>query len=45
LHPQARAAARAAKDFGAADGIRIELERQGIVIMDTPGGTTWRPLY
>ncbi|KAF5828699.1 cysteinyl-tRNA synthetase [Dunaliella salina] len=42
---QARASARAVKDFAAADSIRMELENQGIVIMDTPSGTTWRPLY
>jgi cysteinyl-tRNA synthetase len=41
---QARAAARAEKDFATSDKIRIELEGQGIVIMDTPQGTTWRPL-
>ena len=37
-----RAAARAAKDWAAADAIRIELDAQGIVLMDTPGGSTWR---
>jgi len=42
---QARAAARAAKDFVAADNIRMELEKQGIMIMDTPAGTTWRPMW
>lgn len=40
---QARAAARAAKDFALSDSIRIELEGQGIIIMDTPQGTSWRP--
>ncbi|KAL6756771.1 tRNA synthetases class I (C) catalytic domain-containing protein [Haematococcus lacustris] len=42
---QARAAARAAKDFAAADAIRIELAQQGVAIMDLPdGSTTWRPV-
>ncbi|GFH29518.1 uncharacterized protein HaLaN_28194, partial [Haematococcus lacustris] len=41
----ARAAARAAKDFAAADAIRIELAQQGVAIMDLPdGSTTWRPV-
>jgi hypothetical protein len=39
----ARAAARAAKDFAAADGVRKQLEAVGVWLMDTPGGTTWRP--
>lgn len=38
-----RAQARAAKDFALADQIRIRLADQGILIMDTPQGTTWRP--
>jgi cysteinyl-tRNA synthetase len=38
-----RAAARAAKDFAAADAVRLELEGAGVLIMDTPQGTTWRP--
>ena len=37
-----RAAARAAKDFARADEIRRELKEQGIELMDTPAGTTWR---
>ncbi len=35
--------ARARKDFGAADRIRDELARTGILLEDSPGGaTTWR---
>jgi len=41
---EARAAARGAKDFAAADAIRVELAAQGVAIMDTPQGTTWRPM-
>jgi cysteinyl-tRNA synthetase len=37
-----RAAARAARDFAAADGFRKELEEKGIALSDTPEGTTWR---
>jgi cysteinyl-tRNA synthetase len=37
-----RAAARAAKDFARADEIRRTLSEQGIELMDTPTGTTWR---
>ena len=40
----ARAEARKAKDFAAADGIRDELQQKGGEIMDSPGGTTWRVL-
>jgi len=36
-----RAAAKAAKDFGLADGIRKDLLAQGIVLKDSPSGTTW----
>ncbi len=37
-----RAAARAERDFGAADRIRSELEAKGVAIEDTPAGTRWR---
>jgi cysteinyl-tRNA synthetase len=38
----ARLAARAAKNFAEADRIREELDMLGIVVMDSPGGSTWR---
>jgi cysteinyl-tRNA synthetase len=37
-----RIAARAAKDFAAADRIRDELTALNIVVMDGPTGATWR---
>ena len=39
-----RAAAKAAKDFARADGIRKQLLEEGIVLKDSPAGTTWEVL-
>ncbi|RYF43694.1 MAG: cysteine--tRNA ligase, partial [Comamonadaceae bacterium] len=36
-----RAAAKAAKNFAEADRIRQHLQGQGIVLKDSPTGTTW----
>jgi len=38
----AREAARQRKDFAGADDIRRELLEKGIILEDSPGGTTWR---
>jgi cysteinyl-tRNA synthetase len=38
----ARAAARARRDFAAADAIRAVLDERGIVIEDSAGGTRWK---
>jgi cysteinyl-tRNA synthetase len=37
-----RTSARAGKDFARADEIRKALSAEGIELMDTPAGTTWR---
>jgi len=39
---QKRAEARKEKDFQKADRIRGELADMGVILEDTPGGTTWR---
>ncbi|KAK9821794.1 hypothetical protein WJX81_005729 [Elliptochloris bilobata] len=38
-----RAAARAAKEFAAADDVRLRLAERGIMLMDSAAGTAWRP--
>ncbi len=38
-----RADARAAKDYASADAERAFLAERGIMIMDGPEGTQWRP--
>lgn len=35
--------ARVGKDFKEADRVRLLLASKGILIMDSPEGTTWRP--
>ena len=37
-----REKARKEKDFARADDIRADLKKQGIVLMDTPGGVKWK---
>ena len=38
---EARAAAKRARDFALADRIRRELADDGVILQDTPAGTTW----
>ena len=38
---EARAAAKRARDFALADRIRSELADDGVILQDTPAGTTW----
>jgi len=40
-----RAAAKAAKDFASADGIRRQLLERGIVLKDSAVGTTWEVVH
>jgi len=37
-----REKARQEKDFTRADAIRVELKKQGVVLMDTPAGVKWK---
>jgi cysteinyl-tRNA synthetase len=37
-----REKARKEKDFARADAIRAELKKQGIILLDTPGGVKWK---
>ena len=39
-----RAEAKKAKNFARADEIRAQLTAEGIELLDTPQGTTWRRL-
>ena len=37
-----RTAAKTSRDFATADRIRDELKAEGILLEDSPAGTTWR---
>jgi len=37
-----RTEARSAKDYARADAIRHELDAMGVIIFDSPQGTTWK---
>jgi cysteinyl-tRNA synthetase len=37
-----RQAARERRDFAAADRIRLELLEKGVILEDSPTGTTWK---
>ena len=39
---EVRRAARAARDFEAADAVRRELDEKGVVLEDTSSGTRWK---
>ncbi|HWH28976.1 MAG TPA: hypothetical protein VNU26_08455, partial [Mycobacteriales bacterium] len=41
---EARAAARAGKDFAASDRLRDELAALGVAVRDTPSGQEWSPV-
>jgi len=40
-----RRQARDDKEWARADAIRDDLLAKGVQLMDSPTGTTWRPLY
>ncbi|MDR2966053.1 MAG: hypothetical protein LBU88_09790, partial [Treponema sp.] len=39
-----RAEAKKAKDFAAADNIRQSLKDRGIILEDSPSGTSWKKI-
>jgi len=41
---QQREAARAARDWAAADGLREAIRQRGYEVEDTPSGTRWRKI-
>lgn len=42
-NPPPATQARAAKDFARSDAIRVDLAAKGVLLLDTPEGTSWRP--